>query len=51
MKSCRRSLIVAPLRNGPPPITRRTGLPQVWPSMHEKTWLPGGTRPVSLMAC
>src|SRR6185436_11909330 len=35
-KSSRRSLMVAPLSSGPPPDTRRTGLPQVWPSRQEK---------------
>jgi hypothetical protein len=33
--------------NGPPPITRRTGLPQVWPSMQEK--ICGPAAPVSLI--
>ena len=30
------SLIVAPARGGAPPATRRTGLPQVWPSRQKK---------------
>jgi len=35
MKSWRRALMVAPASAGPPPATRRTGLPQVWPSMQK----------------
>ena len=37
-KSARFSIMVLPLSSGPPPETRRTGLPQVWPSMQEKVW-------------
>src|SRR6266702_1078976 len=36
-KSWRRSLMLAPLRNGAPPATSRTGLPAVCPSMQKKT--------------
>ena len=32
----RRSPWSRPSSSGPPPVTRRTGLPQVWPSMQEK---------------
>ncbi len=36
-KSCRRSNMVAPVSCGiEPPVTTRTGLPQVWPSMQVK---------------
>ena len=37
-KCARRSIMVAPSSSGPPPATRRTGLPQVWPSMQKKVW-------------
>ena len=37
-KCARLSSMVAPSSWGPPPATRRTGLPQVWPSMHRKVW-------------
>jgi hypothetical protein len=30
--------MVAPSSGGPPPATRRTGLPQVWPSMQKKVF-------------
>ena len=33
------SLMVAPASAGPPPVTRRTGLPQVWPSRQVKLWV------------
>ena len=35
-KCCRRSLMLAPFSCGPPPITTRTGLPQVWASTQLK---------------
>ena len=43
-KCARRSIIVAPCSGGPPPATRRTGLPQVWPSMQKKVWRGHGLR-------
>src|SRR5882757_4840866 len=38
-KCCRRSLMLLPSSNGPPPETTRTGLPQVWASMQLNVYL------------
>src|SRR3954468_19666146 len=37
-KWARFSIMVAPTSAGAPPVTTRTGLPQVWPSMQKKVW-------------